>query len=422
MGRASGGSSPAQRANETNGRVKAGLPLSRGGRGERTVVVRRVRRAAAGRPWGCRGTRGAAELLQGWSGPDEPRGPGAAGSRPGPARGGRATPGELPGSEFAPQPKEGGSRRGPSKPPGNPGPESLGSSCFLGRPPGRPRCRVTVLGPRQKAPPGDPGGALRAAGADPGASSGEEGGFRRRRAGAEGPRPLGRGAGQRPGWRRTLGPSGAGVSATCPRHARPRSGLPGTLPRGTGPGRGDERLQHGGGQPRRAPAAPAAAAAPGYGQSCCLIEDGERCVRPAGNASFSKRVQKSISQKKLKLDIDKSVRHLYICDFHKNFIQSVRNKRKRKTSDDGGDSPEHDTDIPEVDLFQLQVNTLRRYKRHYKLQTRPGFNKAQLAETVSRHFRNIPVNEKETLAYFIYMVKSNKSRLDQKSEGGKQLE
>uniref|UniRef100_A0A2I3GW95 Histone deacetylase complex subunit SAP30L n=1 Tax=Nomascus leucogenys TaxID=61853 RepID=A0A2I3GW95_NOMLE len=140
-------------------------------------------------------------------------------------------------------------------------------------------------------------------------------------------------------------------------------------------------------------------AAPGYGQSCCLIEDGERCVRPAGNASFSKR-------KKLKLDIDKSVRHLYICDFHKNFIQSVRNKRKRKTSDDGGDSPEHDTDIPEslleVDLFQLQMNTLRRYKRHYKLQTRP--------------VSNIPVNEKET------PVKSNKSRLDQKSEGGKQLE
>lgn len=45
---------------------------------------------------------------------------------------------------------------------------------------------------------------------------------------------------------------------------------------------------------------------------------------------------------------DSQVRHLYICDFHKNFIQSVRNKRKRKTSDDGGDSPEHDTDVPEV--------------------------------------------------------------------------
>lgn len=43
-------------------------------------------------------------------------------------------------------------------------------------------------------------------------------------------------------------------------------------------------------------------------------------------------------------------------------------------------------------------------------------------QTVSRHFRNIPVNEKETLAYFIYMVKNNKSRLDQKSESSKQLE
>ncbi|XP_015421119.1 PREDICTED: histone deacetylase complex subunit SAP30L isoform X2 [Myotis davidii] len=58
--------------------------------------------------------------------------------------------------------------------------------------------------------------------------------------------------------------------------------------------------------------------------------------------------------------------------------------------------PEARTSLLEVDLFQLQ--------------------------TVSRHFRNIPVNEKETLAYFIYMVKSNKSRLDQKSEGSKQLE
>uniref|UniRef100_UPI00358E1BBC histone deacetylase complex subunit SAP30L-like n=1 Tax=Myxine glutinosa TaxID=7769 RepID=UPI00358E1BBC len=152
-------------------------------------------------------------------------------------------------------------------------------------------------------------------------------------------------------------------------------------------------------------------------QTCCLVDDGERCQRPAGNASFSKRIQKSISQKKLKLEIDRSVRHLYICDFHKNFIQSVRNKRKRKGSDDeGGDSPEHDAETPEVDLFQLQVNTLRRYKRHYKLQTRPGLNKAQLAETISRHFRTIAVNEKDTLTYFIYMVKSNKSKLDHKTD------
>ena len=41
----------------------------------------------------------------------------------------------------------------------------------------------------------------------------------------------------------------------------------------------------------------------------------------------------------------------------------------------------------QVDLFQLQVNTLRRYKRHYKLQTRPGLNKAQLAEVTTEPVR-----------------------------------
>ncbi|XP_023492053.1 histone deacetylase complex subunit SAP30 isoform X5 [Equus caballus] len=123
------------------------------------------------------------------------------------------------------------------------------------------------------------------------------------------------------------------------------------------------------------------AAGPGPGQLCCLREDGERCGRAAGNASFSKRIQKSISQKKVKIELDKSARHLYICDYHKNLIQSVRNRRKRKGSDDdGGDSPVQDIDTPEVDLYQLQVNTLRRYKRHFKLPTRPGLNKAQLVE------------------------------------------
>ena len=50
-------------------------------------------------------------------------------------------------------------------------------------------------------------------------------------------------------------------------------------------------------------------------------------------------------------------RHIYICDFHKSVIQNLRAKRKRKDSED--DSGETDTEHPEVDLFQLQVNTLR---------------------------------------------------------------
>lgn len=40
---------------------------------------------------------------------------------------------------------------------------------------------------------------------------------------------------------------------------------------------------------------------------CCLIEDGAKCRRPAGNASFSKRIQKTV-QRKLKLSLDTYVR------------------------------------------------------------------------------------------------------------------
>ena len=36
--------------------------------------------------------------------------------------------------------------------------------------------------------------------------------------------------------------------------------------------------------------------------------------------------------------------------------------------------------LAQIDFSQLQMNTLRRYKRHFKLQVKPGMNKAQLAE------------------------------------------
>ena len=42
------------------------------------------------------------------------------------------------------------------------------------------------------------------------------------------------------------------------------------------------------------------------------------------------------------------VPHIYICDYHKNMIQRVRTKRKRKESMDGRGSPDADDDHPEV--------------------------------------------------------------------------
>ncbi|CAG9819527.1 unnamed protein product [Phaedon cochleariae] len=148
-------------------------------------------------------------------------------------------------------------------------------------------------------------------------------------------------------------------------------------------------------------------------QICCLIENGDRCSKPAGNASYSKRIQKTVAQRRLNLGIDNNARHNYICDFHKMIIQCARNKRRRKDSED--DSNETDTDVPEVDLYQLQVNTLRRYKRHYKVPMRQGLNKAQLADTLMKHFKTIPVKEKEVLTFFIYTVKTNANKLDQKN-------
>lgn len=158
-----------------------------------------------------------------------------------------------------------------------------------------------------------PGGALRAREPTPGPGAREEGAFRRRGAGGR----RSRDAAERGRASRARGGAAPALetdSETLGRGGlrdRPAGSAAAEWPTGAPtPGRPARDREMNGFSTEEdsregPPAAPAAA--PGYGQSCCLIEDGERCVRPAGNASFSKRVQKSISQKKLKLDIDKSV-------------------------------------------------------------------------------------------------------------------
>lgn len=46
-------------------------------------------------------------------------------------------------------------------------------------------------------------------------------------------------------------------------------------------------------------------------QICCLVENGERCTKPAGNASYSKRIQKTVIQRRLNLNSDTSVSYMY---------------------------------------------------------------------------------------------------------------
>lgn len=45
----------------------------------------------------------------------------------------------------------------------------------------------------------------------------------------------------------------------------------------------------------------------GHDQICCLIDSGDRCNNSAGNASYSKRIQKTVQQRKLKLSRDDRV-------------------------------------------------------------------------------------------------------------------
>ncbi|KAF2346025.1 Histone deacetylase complex subunit SAP30 Sin3 binding domain [Trinorchestia longiramus] len=163
---------------------------------------------------------------------------------------------------------------------------------------------------------------------------------------------------------------------------------------------------------------------------CCLYDDEEKCTRDAGNAAYNKRIQRNVAQRKLKLHLDPESPHNYICEHHKHLIQSVRMKRKRRDSDEELMEPEQHTapsttmsagsslDTPEVELINLQVNTLRRFKKHYKISTKPGLNKAQLVDILWRQFVTIPVAEKECLTYFIYMIKNNKSKFDQRGTPG----
>lgn len=236
--------------------------------------------------------------------------------------------------------------------------------------------------------------------------------------------------------------------------------------------------------------------------TCCLFDNGVRCDRVAGNASFSARIQKIVGTKKMNFALDQSARHSYICDNHKAIITVAKKSTARDTkanaknftannnantplvsqhtnnfndltvgqpqlqhqmnleiissqsrlpnnhatvlnsvpmrpgaqiayysdphtnqivsmdtmnmkyANPGGDSVPSSSGGVDVDLQQLQVNTLRRYKRHFRVQTRPGLNKLQLAESLKHHFRTLPIIEKEAITYFVYIVKCHRNKLD----------
>ena len=117
-----------------------------------------------------------------------------------------------------------------------------------------------------------------------------------------------------------------------------------------------------------------------------------------------------ITQRRLKLTVDQSARHSYICDTHKHQIQSLRPRHQNRSGDNDRDSPDdQDNERIDIDFSLIGLKTLHRFKRYHKIQTRPGLTKSQLAELVEQKVRQIKVSEKEVLTYFIYNVNKNRN-------------
>ena len=58
-----------------------------------------------------------------------------------------------------------------------------------------------------------------------------------------------------------------------------------------------------------------------------------------------------------------------------------------------------------VDFTKLDMATLKRYKRHYRLKTRQNVTKTELALAVAKHFASQTVDEADTISLFMYSAR-----------------
>lgn len=87
-------------------------------------------------------------------------------------------------------------------------------------------------------------------------------------------------------------------------------------------------------------------------------------------------------------------------------MKSSRTRPNRTTRKRSSKSRKSYSDDKPVDFNLLDIDTLKRYKRHYKLR---GRNKTELVAMASKHFETINVNEFEVINNFIIQLKQNSS-------------
>jgi len=67
-----------------------------------------------------------------------------------------------------------------------------------------------------------------------------------------------------------------------------------------------------------------------------------------------------------------------------------------------------------VDFTKLDMATLKRYKRHYRLKTRQNVTKTELALAVAKHFASQTVDEADTISLFMYSARAGSLQYDRR--------
>ena len=79
----------------------------------------------------------------------------------------------------------------------------------------------------------------------------------------------------------------------------------------------------------------------------------------------------------------------------------------------GGKQLEEGTALT-LDFSKLDMATLKRYKRHYRLKTRQNVTKTELAQAVAKHFASQTVDEADTISLFMYSARAGTLQYDRR--------
>ena len=94
-------------------------------------------------------------------------------------------------------------------------------------------------------------------------------------------------------------------------------------------------------------------------------------------------------------------------------INKQPKKPKLMEEDEGGGGGGDARNLT-VDFSKLDMATLKRYKRHYRLKTRQNVTKTELAQAVAKHFASQTVDEADTISLFMYSARAGTLQYDRR--------